>query len=157
MKIIITNVQQFENLTKCSRGTSKQTIDSFIESYNITNDDLIADIYGSYGIDGMEEIEYFEPETKHDLNHVEILGIETYFNKFYNAYLNININAEFFYASGLLNSVDMANGIPLELEGLPISHLTINESGCVFVVCETENESYVYYSIETNGDFYLMK
>ena len=57
MKTIITNVQQFENSTKCSRGTSKNIIDAFILCYDITNDDLIADIYASCGVDGLEQNE----------------------------------------------------------------------------------------------------
>ena len=54
MSTIITNVKQFEELTNCSHTSTKQTIDSFIEMYNITNDDLIADIYASCGTDGTE-------------------------------------------------------------------------------------------------------
>jgi hypothetical protein len=157
MKAIITNVQQFENLTNCSRTTSKNIIDKCIEYYNITCDDLIADIYASCGIDSEES--FSEPETKDELTQIEILGIESFFNKFYQNHLELKeaTEIEFFYAGGLLNSVDMANGIPMYLEGFPISHLTMNDAGCVFVVCEVNETNFVYYNITTNGGLYLMK
>lgn len=46
----ITTVAQFEDVTGLSRGASKTRADKFITLYNITNKDLIADIYGSLGI-----------------------------------------------------------------------------------------------------------
>ena len=153
----INNVQQFETLTNCSRTTSKEYIDFCIEKYNVTSDDLIADIYASCGIDGKET--FFEPETKDELSNIEIFGIEVFFNKFFQNYLSLNEPTEigFFYAGGLLNSEDMAQGTPMYLEGKPISHLTMNEAGCVFVVCEVNECNFVYYNITTNGGCYLMK
>lgn len=55
MKTIITSSGQFLKLTNCSRATDKNVIDAFIEEYNITNDDLIADIYASCGVDSEEQ------------------------------------------------------------------------------------------------------
>lgn len=55
MKTIITNVQQFLDLTGCTRETSKKNVDLFISMHEIDNDDLIADIYASCGIDAEEE------------------------------------------------------------------------------------------------------
>lgn len=55
MKTIITNVQQFLDLTGCTRETSKKNVDLFISMHEIDNDDLIADIYGSLGIDNEEK------------------------------------------------------------------------------------------------------
>ncbi len=51
---MITNLQQFLDLTNVSRFTDKKDIDKCISFYNIINADLIADIYQICGTDGTE-------------------------------------------------------------------------------------------------------
>ena len=46
----VKTVAQFMSVTGLSRGARKKTVDKELKKLSITDDDLIADIYGSLGI-----------------------------------------------------------------------------------------------------------
>lgn len=107
-------------------------------------------------------------QLKHDLNIVEIRGLESLFNEFYYDYLGsrgiprIAKDYGFFWCDHSLCSEDVVNGTPLKFEGYEIAELAMRENGIPYIVLkekDSEGETVAKYLVDFNpfnGQWYIL-